>query len=96
MSTNPDGSLEIKQKGETPKRVSTANIHIKGLTTEQIARAIRERLMVVDGVRNVRMSITDQSARVEYEPSKISPTSVATLIGQMGYTYTVASLRRTM
>lgn len=76
--------------------VAACNIRIRGLTTEEIAREIRERLLAVDGVLKVRVSITDQSARVEYEPSKLSPTHVGGAIGQMGYSYTVRSMQRTM
>lgn len=76
--------------------VAACNVRIKGMTTEEIARAIRERLLAVDGVLRVRMSITDQSARVEYQPSKLSPTHIGTMIGQMGYSFTVRSMRRTM
>lgn len=76
--------------------VAACNVRIKGMTTEEIARAIRERLLSVDGVLRVRMSITDQSARVEYQPSKLSPTHIGTVIGQMGYSFTVRSMRRTM
>ena len=76
--------------------VAACNIRIKGMTTEEIARRIRDRLLALDGVVKVRMSITDQSARVEYLPSKLSPTMVGGVIGQMGYSYTVRSLLRTM
>lgn len=75
---------------------AVANVRIKGMTTEAIARAIRDHLLKLDGVLGVRMSITDQSARVEYEPSKLSPTVVGTMIGQMGYSFTVRSMQRTM
>ncbi len=87
MSTNPEAA---------PRNITAANIRIKGMTTEEIARAIRERLLQIDGVQKVRMSITDQSARVEYEPSKLSPTHIGGAIGQMGYSYTVRSMQRTM
>ena len=76
--------------------VAACNIRIKGMTTEEIARRIRDRLLALDGVVKVRMSITDQSARVEYLPSKLSPTMIGGAIGQMGYSYTVRSLLRTM
>ena len=76
--------------------VAACNVRIKGMTTEEIARAIRERLLEVDGVLKVRMSITDQSARVEYQPSKLSPTHIGTVVGQMGYSFTVRSQLRTM
>ena len=66
------------------------------MTTEEIARQIREQVLGLDGVLRVRMSITDQSARVEYQPSKLSPTMIGGLIGQMGYSYTVRSQLRTM
>ena len=82
--------------GAAPRNITAANIRIKGMTTEEIARAIRERLLQVDGVQKVRMSITDQSARVEYEPSKLSPTQIGGVIGQLGYSYTVRSMQRTM
>ena len=82
--------------GAAPHNIAAANIRIKGMTTEEIARAIRERLLQVDGVMKVRMSITDQSARVEYEPSKLSPTHIGAAIGQLGYSYTVRSMLRTM
>ncbi len=75
---------------------SACNVRIKGMTTDVIAKALRDRLMEVDGVNNVRMSITDQSARVEYEPSKLSPTAIGSVIGQMGYSFTVRSMQRTM
>ncbi len=75
---------------------SACNVRVKGMTTEAIAKAVRERLLEVDGVRGVRMSITDQSARVEYEPSKLSPRLIGTLIGQMGYSITLRSMQRTM
>jgi cation transport ATPase len=85
----------------TPQPLTTANlaacnVRIKGMTTEEIARTIRDRLLAVEGVVRVRMSITDSSARVEYLPSIVSPTSIATYIGQMGYSFTVRSMRRTM
>ena len=76
--------------------VAACNVRIKGMTTEEIARQIKEQLLVVDGVLKVRMSITDSSARVEYQPSKLSPTHIGTVIGRMGYTFTVRSMRRTM
>jgi cation transport ATPase len=76
--------------------VAACNIRIKGMTTEEIARKVRDRLLELDGVVKVRMSITDQSARVEYLPSRLSPTMIAGVIGQMGYSYTVRSLLRTM
>jgi len=76
--------------------IAACNVRIKGMTTEEIARGIRERLLTVDGVLKVRMSITDSSARVEYQPSKLSPTHIGTMIGQMGYSFTVRSMRRTM
>lgn len=76
--------------------LAACNVRIKGMTTEEIARALRERLLAVDGVVKVRMSITDASARVEYQPSKLSPTHIGTVIGQMGYSFTVRSMRRTM
>ncbi len=76
--------------------LTACNVKIKGMTTETIAREIRERLLAVDGVVRVRMSITDASARVEYQPSKLSPTHIGTMIGQMGYSITVRSMQRTM
>lgn len=76
--------------------VAACNIRIRGMTTEEIARKIRDRILTLDGVLKVRMSITDQSARVEYLPSKLSPTMIGGVIGQMGYSYTVRSLLRTM
>ena len=76
--------------------VAACNVRIKGMTTEEIARDIREQLLGLDGVLKVRMSITDQSARVEYQPSKLSPTHIGTLIGQLGYSFTVRSQLRTM
>ena len=76
--------------------VAACNVRIKGMTTEEMARAIRERLLAVDGVLTVRMSITDQSARVEYQPSKLAPTHIGAIIGQMGYSFTVRSMLRTM
>jgi hypothetical protein len=76
--------------------VAACNIRIKGMTTEEIARKIRDRILELDGVLKVRMSITDQSARVEYLPSKLSPTMIGGVIGQMGYSFTVRSLLRTM
>ncbi len=76
--------------------VAACNVRIKGMTTEEIAREIRERLLEVDGVLRVRMSITDSSARVEYQPSKLSPTHIGTAIGQLGYSFTVRSMQRTM
>ena len=76
--------------------VAACNIKIKGLSTEEIAREIRGQLLTLDGVLKVRMSITDQSARVEYQPSKLSPTHLGTIIGQMGYSFTVRSMQRTM
>jgi len=75
---------------------AACNVKIKGMTTEGVARLIRDRLLGVDGVQKVRMSITDSSARVEYQPSKLSPTHIGTVIGQMGYSFTVRSMRRTM
>ena len=81
---------------KAPPRMSAANVRIKGMTTEAIARSIRDQLMTVPGILNVRMSITDQSARVEYEPSRLSPTNIGTKIGQMGYSVTVRSMLRTM
>jgi copper chaperone CopZ len=77
-------------------RTPCANVAIKGMTTEQAARAIKDRLLELDGVVSVRMSITDSSARVEYEPSKIGPTHIGSCVGQMGYSYTVKSMLRTM
>jgi copper chaperone CopZ len=76
--------------------IAACNVRIKGMTTEEIARQIGEQLVAVDGVLKVRMSITDSSARVEYQPSKVSPTNIGTIIGRMGYTFTVRSMRRTM
>jgi copper chaperone CopZ len=69
-------------------RTPCANVAIKGMTTD--------RLLELDGVVSVRMSITDSSARVEYEPSKIGPTHIGSCVGQMGYSYTVKSMLRTM
>ena len=76
--------------------IAACNVHIKGMTTEEIAREIREQLLELDGVLKVRMSITDSSARVEYQPSMLSPTHIGATIGQMGYSFTVRSMRRTM
>ena len=76
--------------------VVACNIKIKGLSTEEIDRQIRGQLLKLDGVLKVRMSITDQSARVEYQPSKLSPTHLGGLMGQMGSSYTVRSMQRTM
>jgi hypothetical protein len=71
-------------------------VMIKGLTTQEAARTVRERLLLLDGVLAVRMSITDPSARVDYQPSKLSPSHIAATIGQMGYSTTVRSMLRTM
>lgn len=75
---------------------AACNIFVKGMRTDERAHAIRERLMAVDGINRVRVSITDQSARVDYEPSKLSPTTIGSLIGRMGYSFTVRSMQRTM
>jgi cation transport ATPase len=85
-------SAEIKM----PTRVAVANVKIRGLTNQDVARAIRARLALLDGVVAVRMSITDQSARVEYQPSKLSPSHIAATIGQLGYSTTIRSMLRTM
>jgi cation transport ATPase len=69
---------------------------IKGMTTQEAARTVRERLLQLDGVLAVRMSITDPSARVDYQPSKLSPSQIATMLGRMGYSTTVRSMLRTM
>ena len=81
---------------QPPRKLSVANIRIKGMTTEAIAKSIRDRLLDIEGIERVRMSITDQSARVEYEPSKLSPTHIGGAIGQMGYSFTVRTMLRTM
>ncbi|HQR37558.1 MAG TPA: heavy metal-associated domain-containing protein [Blastocatellia bacterium] len=79
-----------------PANLAATNVRIKGMTTDEIARAIRGQLVKMPGVISVRMSITDQSARVEYEPSRLSPTHIGAMIGQMGYSVTVRSMQRTM
>lgn len=66
------------------------------MTTKEAARAVRDRLMQIDGVLSVRMSITDPSARVEYQPSKQTPISLSTFVQQMGYGTTIRSMLRTM
>jgi len=71
-------------------------VMIKGMTNQEAARTVRERLLMLDGVLAVRMSITDPSARVDYQPSKLSPSQIAATIGQMGYSTTVRSMLRTM
>jgi hypothetical protein len=71
-------------------------VMIKGLATQEAARTVRDRLLMLDGVLAVRMSITDPSARVDYLPSKLSPSHIAATIGQMGYSTTVRSMLRTM
>jgi hypothetical protein len=71
-------------------------VMIKGMTTQEAARTVRDRLLLLDGILAVRMSITDPSARVDYQPSKLSPSQIAAVIGQMGYGTTVRSMLRTM
>ena len=79
-----------------PTKVAVANVKIHGLTNQEVARAVRGRLALLDGVVGVRMSIADQSARVEYQPSKLSPSHIAAAIGAMGYSTTIRSMLRTM
>ncbi len=81
---------------QPPTNHARTIVKIKGLTTQDAAREVRERLLQLDGVLAVRMSITDPSARIEYQPSKLSPSSIAATIGQMGYSTTVRSMLRTM
>ena len=79
-----------------PTNHSRTIVKIKGLTTLEAASVVRERLLQQDGILSVRMNITDPSARVDYQPSKLSPSSIAAIIGQMGYSTTVRSMLRTM
>jgi cation transport ATPase len=86
----------MSAEASLPTRIAVANVRIRGMTNQDVARAIRERLSLLDGIVAVRMSITDQSARVEYQPSKLSPSHIAAAIGQMGYSTTIRSMLRTM
>ena len=80
----------------TPRDHAAVIIRVNGLTSNEAARAIKERLLQVDGALSVKMSITDPSARIEYQPSKQTPISLATFIQQMGYGTTIRSMLRTM
>ena len=89
-------TTEAKPAPDVRRNLSVTQIMIKGMTNVEAARAVRKRLLDVDGIHQVRMTIADQSARVEYEPSKVSPSMIGTIIGAMGYRWTVRSMLRTM
>jgi len=86
----------MSQTATPPRDHAAVIIRVNGMTSNDAATAIRERLLEVEGVLAVRMNIADPSARVEYQPSKQTPISLSTIIGQMGYGTTIRSMLRTM
>jgi len=86
----------MSQTATPPRDHAAVIIRVNGMTSNESASAIRERLMQVEGVLSVRMNISDPSARVEYQPSRQTPIALSTIIGQMGFGTTIRSMLRTM
>lgn len=72
--------------------VSTATLHVEGMTCGSCATAVKHVLKSVGGVTDARVSFKEKQAVVTYDPKTVTPEQIARAVGEKlaGYTATVA------
>jgi len=71
-----------------------AEFGIEGMTCEiGCARTIEKKIAKMDGVKYAKVDFGKKIAKVEYDPSKVNPTSLEETVAKVGEVYKVKDMK---
>jgi copper chaperone CopZ len=65
--------------------VRTVSIPVKGMACGACATRVKKTLSAIEGVKSVEVSAPKASARVSYEPGKVSPEQLQKAVNDVGF-----------
>lgn len=68
-----------------PAAASTLTLHVEGMFCAGCAAAVESSLSRVEGIRRVSVSLEDNTATVEYDPSRVSSERMIQAVSDAGY-----------
>ena len=78
-----------KQQQPIAAGVSRAVIPVEGMTCATCEIVVRRALTKVSGVKAARVSVTNKTAEVDYDPTQTTPTALVEAINGTGYQATL-------
>ncbi|MCC5849814.1 MAG: heavy-metal-associated domain-containing protein [Verrucomicrobia bacterium] len=71
--------------GSEPVTPETVEFSVKGMTCENCVNGIQHTLSRIDGFMESNIDLESESARITYDPAKITPTQLMARISQLGF-----------
>lgn len=85
----PDAPAPVATPSGPTAAMSTATLHVEGMTCSSCALAIRTALGKLDGVGATVVDIDGKKATVTYDPARVTPAAIAQKVNDLGYTATL-------
>lgn len=74
------------QPGATPVALTETKIHVSGMHCENCVASVTKGINELDGVNSVVVTLTDSTAVVSFDPSKVDLEKITKAVEGRGYT----------
>lgn len=85
VSVPTDSCANAQQMSNSNDYTTTCYVTIQGMTCASCVDSIQRNLAKVDGIHSVLVSLLGQRAEIKYNPEKILPSQIVTLVNNLGF-----------
>ncbi len=65
--------------------MSTAILHVEGMTCKHCKMSVENALKTLDGVQNATVDLDSKTVSIDYDPAVVDEESLKKIIGEAGY-----------
>ena len=85
LSASCSSNAGAQTSAEKTTNAQTVALTVEGMTCASCSVAVRTALKKLDGVKDAKISVSENRAVIEYEPAKVTPRQMVEAVNKLGY-----------